>query len=249
MWTPRLAHLSPYDGSVQAATLAGKPLIPQRISDPRLLAHALLADVPLIVSATLRSRTMHLAAMLAIYDAQQREIMLVGADGNDLVYSLRTRSVGLRLDQPDLRAHDALQDVAGSTPSTVVVQRNGNGYCLGVAPAVTCRYGYTAGSGWGLLLYDGDWPPWLKALLDILWPAGLALPVAFWARRNAATAGALAVLALSLLVVPRVVGLLGTTPLQLVAVAAGMLGGQALARLLRDEEENGVAASQQPRPA
>ncbi len=54
------------------------------------------------------------------------------------------------------------------------------GYCIRINGSATCDLGFTAGTGWAMLLYPESAPQWFKTLLNIGWLAGLWLPAGFW---------------------------------------------------------------------
>jgi hypothetical protein len=72
----------------------------------------------------------------------------------------------------------------------------------------------------------------VQALLQAGWIALLAVPVGFWARRRVETVIALVALGAGLVAIPRLVGLLATPPIQIVAAALGAVLGGGIRRVL-----------------
>ena len=92
----------------------------------------------------------------------------------------------------------------------------------------TCGIGFTAGMGWALLLYGQGLPPWSYGFLTVLWMAGLALPVGYWARARWECCLAVPLLAVSIVLLPLAIGLVRTPPGEVAAALAGFLGGTLL---------------------
>lgn len=201
MWSPRLAHLRPWDGTVLDARLDGTSIRHGLIPDPAPVRSALLRGDTLALRATAGSTTTGLGAIFAIYDGDQREIVLVGPDRRDLVLRTRLRAQDARLDQPDLRLRNAL---ASHTPGDSLLIRARLApadHCLEINGVGRCGLGHDAAHGWQLLLYPSHFPGWLRLLIATAWSATLVLPAGFFARTRptlalGATAAATALIAL-----------------------------------------------------
>jgi hypothetical protein len=83
------------------------------------------------------------------------------------------------------------------------------------------------------VMYPRHWPPWSHTLLDAMWIGGLALPIGLWTRRRVASLVAVALFGAALGLVPSLVGLLGTPPVEWCGAALGWGAGLALPSLLR----------------
>src|SRR5690606_22123238 len=90
--------------------LAGLRLPPPRLDDSPRVARLLRDGQPLRVTAIAGTPPPSLASIFSIHDDRRREIILIGAEGDDLVLRVRTRAAALRLDHPDLRLPGALAD-------------------------------------------------------------------------------------------------------------------------------------------
>ena len=154
-----------------------------------------------------RSASSALAPILSVDDEEQQEIVLLGVDRADLVFRYRTRSTAWRLDQPDLRVFQALQNIGPRDSLDITVRGAAERYRVTLNGAPMRDLGFTAGRGWGILLYPEHLPPWLARLLDACWLAGLLAPVGLCARSRPALWGGGAML-VSLGVLPPLVGLL-----------------------------------------
>jgi hypothetical protein len=159
-----------------------------------------------------------LAPILDVDDGPWPAGTIIAADRSDLLLRNRSRSMYWGLDRPDLRARDALAGVAPGDTVTVTAWTEGKSYCLGRDTLRWCGLGYTMGDGWRLIFYPEHFPRGALALLNALWIGGWCLGIGWWARRHPATGAAFAVVALTLLVGPGLVGLLATS-------AGEILGG------------------------
>lgn len=227
-WTHEFGHLLVYQGQVLEASLGGAGIPPGPISHSPELRSRLVAGETLRVRAVAGPPVAGLASILSIHDERQHEVLLLGPDKEDLVYRFRTRAAAVGFDSPALRVLGAMRDVRAGEPLVVVVAPVRNGYCIEVNRTVTCGIGFTAGTGWALLLYGQGLRPWTHGFLNVLWMAGLVLPVGYWARARWHTCLAVTLLAAALLLLPSATGLVPTPPAELTAALAGFLGGVGL---------------------
>jgi VanZ family protein len=225
-WTANLEHLFWYRGRVLAATLGGTPLPPHRLTDSEAARGHLLAGDTLQAAAVAGPRPPRFAPLVSIFDDHQREIVILGIEGDDLVWRRRTWAARFGLDQPDVRWRDALRGSRRGDRFTVAVWRERRGWCLARDAASRCGLGPTPGRAWALLMYPESLPPWMQAALDGCWVAGLCLPLGLWGRRagprTAVPAGA--AVAAALVVAP----LLAATPAVPLIEWAGAGAGGAL---------------------
>lgn len=226
--TPRLGNLEWYGGHVRAATLDGLSLPTGQLTNSDSVRELLLAGARIQVSATAGPRTAALAALLRIADDRYREIILIGPDRDDLVFRYRTRSLTLRLDQPDLRVPGALRSIRRNDSLDIAAWRERDGYCLSVNGARTCGLRFTAARGWAALIYWEHLPQGALQLLDAAWLATLLVPLGACAATRRAAWAAVALL-VSAGVVPLLVNL-GPTPL---VGWIGGIGGIAVGAALR----------------
>lgn len=232
-WTPRLGHLERYDGRVLSALVGDHPLPEGELPDAPAVREALARGDTLRVTFVAGPATAGLAPIFSIFDEREREILLVGADGSDLVLRYRTRASGLRLDQPDIRRPEALGAAAPGDTLVVAVHGAAGGYCLGSGGdgrGDGCGGGPSLARGWALLLY----PEWVgatgRAGADLLWLGALFVPVGLWMRgaREALAAATITILLLVLL--PAVFGLAPTPLVGILGAALGVGAGALLGR-------------------
>ena len=225
-WTAALGQFEWYRGRLLRVTLGGAPLADGRFPDSRPVRAGLAAGEPLAVRAVAGPRTRRLAPLFSIADSAYREILVVGADRDDLVLRVRTVAAGLGLAQPDIRWRGALAAARPGDTLAIGMRRNGRGYCLEVNGTERCGLGVTAGRAWALLRDVPELPAAAQAALDCVCVALLMLAVGLVTTRNAAglvtALGALAGMA----ALPPALGLLPTPALQLAASAAGFVAGR-----------------------
>lgn len=229
-WTAELGHLASYRGRVLAAHVGEVP-VPSRqmAAESRRLRELLAGGAPIRVAAVAGPPVAGLAPIFSIYDDEDRQILLVGTQGEDAVFQYRTRGMALRMDRPGLRLRGAFRGVRAGDPLRIEVARRGRGFCVSVNAARSCSVGYTVADTWGvfLALFALDGPA--RRLLGLAWLAALFVPAGYWLRTRHDALPAGAVVAAGLLVVPWAAGLLPTPPAEFLAAFAGVAAG-ALAR-------------------
>lgn len=155
-WTPRFDHLHRYGGRVLEASLGEVEIPPGVIGRSPEVHQRLLSDPTLRVHAEAGPRPAGLAPLLTIKDAHRREILLLGVDGDDLVYRYRTRAMDWGLIGPDIRAAGLLRGIVSRDPMSLVVRRTDAEWCIRLNTIERCGHGHTIGTGWTLLL---GWQP------------------------------------------------------------------------------------------
>ena len=229
-WTAELGHMQAYRGRVVAAYVGEIPVPSWQMPDESERLRVLVAEgAPIRVAAVAGPPVSGLAPIFSIYDDEEREILLLGTDGEDAVFQYRTLGMALRMDRPGLRLPGAFRGIPEGAPLRMGVVRRGRGYCMAVNATSSCSVGYTVADTWGVFLALFSLESGRRGLLGLAWLTALFVPAGGWVRtrRDALAAGA-AVLA-GLLLVPWAAGLLPTPPAQHLAALAGM-GAGALAR-------------------
>jgi VanZ family protein len=227
-WMHEFGHLRVYHGQVLEASLGGAGIPPGPIPHSPELRSRLAAGEALRVRAVAGPPVAGLAPILSIHDEYRHEILLLGPDREDLVYRFRTRAAAVGFDSPELRVSGAMRGIRAGEPLVIVVAPERNGYCIEANRTATCGLGFTAGTGWALLLYGPGLPPWTHGFLNVLWMAGLVLPMGYWARARWECGVAIALLAGAALLLPVATGLVPTPLGELAAAIAGLLGGVGL---------------------
>ena len=182
-WTPRLPNLEWYRGRVLGVTLGTSPLPSGRLPNSDSVRNLLLEGSELSVQALAGPHIPRLGSLFSIYDDSEREIILLGLDGDDLVFRFRTRVKLLHLDQPSLRLRDRMVGLSEGDSINIRVWRDKH-YCIALNDVPSCGLGFSVGTGWALLFYAESIPHWMLPLLNFGWIGGLLIPFGFWARAN-----------------------------------------------------------------
>ena len=210
---PDLEQFEQFRGRVVSAAVGPYRIRMGRLRTSSDIRHALLGGQPLLGTATPGDRTSRIAPIVSIFDEQQREIVLVGRWGDDLVYRLRTRAVDVLLRPPAIllpgafaRADTGRVEVTGRfdpDAGSFIVSRAASGAIAERVVPLSAQW------GWSLLMpfphAHGDGTDWLTAAWVFVW----MLPLGYWALRcrPAALAGGVGVLAVGLAVIPLLFGL------------------------------------------
>src|SRR6202008_5046364 len=118
-----------------------------------LLAEALGHRARLIAGELVRVREVAASAPLAqtplatLHDAPRNEILLLAAEGDDLVFRLRTRAAAVQLDAAAIRATEILCGFSAGDVVTISVSRAGRRYCADVNGQSRGVRGGTVGVG------------------------------------------------------------------------------------------------------
>ncbi len=148
---------------------------PWRIADSEDLRAHLLRDAPIELAFVAGPPPAGLAPVLSIYDENQREVLLLGIDGDDLVYRHGYAARALRLDAGDVRWGDALAGAKAGDTVAVALASHRNAYCLSLDGQRRCGAGMTVGDTWMLLYYMSSLPIGVRAALAALWPSAALL--------------------------------------------------------------------------
>src|SRR6266571_1915743 len=167
------------------------------------------AREPVRIVATAGTPSGRLAPILDVDDGPGPAGTIVAADRTDLVLLIRSRSMFLDLDRPDLRARRALAGVAPGDTITITARTDqpGRTFCLAQDARESCGLGYTIGDGWKLIFFPDHFTPWALRVLNAMWVGGALLGVGLWGRRHAASGVALLLAATTLALGPGLVRL------------------------------------------
>ena len=92
--------------------------------------------------------------LVTLHDRFRHEILLLGAEKEDLVFRFRTRAAAAELDTPAIRARGVMRGFTPGDNLVVTMSRADRGYCVDVNISSTCGLGFTLGMGWTLFLYS-----------------------------------------------------------------------------------------------
>ncbi len=231
-WTPALGGLAHYEGKVLASRLGelqlGGPGPLERSDSVRTLLFAPHWTVDLIAGP----RPDRIAPIVSIYDGRGKEMMLLGAYGDDLVYRQRLRAATRRFDAADLRISDVFASVRPGDTVQLEYRADAASQCARVAGYERCTRGYTVGDTWSLLMFPDSWGPTMQAAMATAWLSGLFGLVGFLAVAPRVLATAAAATAFVLVAGPPLLGFAITPLFQLAAALGGLGCGFAAATLL-----------------
>lgn len=195
-WTPDFGHMEHYGGTLQSASVGGIPVPYSSLDESEAIRAALQDGGSVRLAVAAGPSPSALAPIFSIADGAQGEVLMIGADRDDLVVRIRYQADRFRLDRPDFRMVGAFRDVEVGDTIRIAFEPQGGRSCLELNGRRECGIGPRLEQGWALLLYPGGGPAWFKTLMDFGWMAGLLLPFGFFARRHPFTyAGALTLLA------------------------------------------------------
>lgn len=173
------------------------------------------------------------APIASIYDSEKREIVLLGAHEEDLVWRERTLAAALRFDVPDRRILGGLASYALGDTIQIEARGAAGERCLVVGEQEDCGGGVTPGRSWGHLLFLEGPSEEKRRGLDVAWMATLTVLIGILGGSPGRTAllGGLTALGISMVVAGT--RLLPPTPAEWAGFTGGILSGIALRPLLR----------------
>jgi len=227
-WMPDLGYMPEYDGVVLTAELNAEPMLSGRLQHDRPHRDQLTGDWHLTGRIVAASAPSGVSPILSVYDGIQREILLLGAHGADLVFRERGIGAGLGFDAPDVRVPNALRSVSPGDTVQLSVERVDERTCLALDDDEWCGVGITPGRTWGYLLYLEGPPEWLRSVVDLFWMLGIFLPIGFFARGSREAGLGLALALCAMVAAVAVTPLISGTLWEVVAAGAGVALGRAL---------------------
>ena len=241
-WTARLGHMGTYEGEV-ASTRIGDLQVPggQHIEQADSVRRLLFRrPLEVVATADLRAR---LAPIVSIYDEDQRQIMLLGAERADLIYRYRTFADELRLDHGDIRVHQAFEHIPHGGAYRLTWSIDKQGYCLELEGRSECGRGFTVGDTW-TLLQALDWGTDERTVLGTLWVLLMFVPAGLPAVRPATLLAAGVLATLTLIAAPLSMGFAITPIHQIIAALAGLVIGRFLGRKWGRESPTALISGQ-----
>jgi hypothetical protein len=224
-WTPEVGDMPVYDGRVLAARVGPAAVARGRLGDSRPVREALVAGAPVEAVVLVGPPHPALSPVLRIVDEEEREAVLLAAEGRDFVFGYRMRAENVRLDRPLFRVPDARRDIPAGDTIRVAVQRRGRGIAARVDGRLVGAPRLDVGRGWTLLFFSLSFGERTSRALDALWIALWTLPLGLWARRRARWYLAAGIAAAALVALPGMVALAPAGLEEVVGAAAGVAAG------------------------
>ena len=172
-WTPRFGRTARYQGRIVDASIDGLHIESRRFREKAALDEAITGRAPLRLVLRVGPPPSSLAPIFQIADARQQFVMEVGALGPDLILRGHNPARILKLDQPDARWAGAMLGVAVGDTVPVVIDRGRGSVCMSVGEREQCNLAPSLADGWGHILYLEGPPAWFRALMSLMWAAGL----------------------------------------------------------------------------
>ncbi len=180
-WSPRFGHLAAWTGTVTRAAIDGRDLPHGEIEGDAHLRSLLDHDGGIELAGIAGAAPARLAPIFMLTDTEYRELLLIGADGPDLVVRWRRRSNEFLLEAPTGRFAGLLGPVGAGSALTIQVEIDGATACATVNGRRDCLPAPSAGAGWSLLQSSAGVSRGTQRGLDgttvfvLLLPLGLAL--------------------------------------------------------------------------
>jgi hypothetical protein len=158
-FAPELGQFAKFGGIVVEARVGGESLRSGRLRNTDLV-RALLEQDSIVVRATVHGGppTEALAPAVSIFDGEQQEVMLLGRDGNDLVFRVRRRATEMGFRTPSVSVWNAFPS-NGSDGAGAALQLNGNinGFVIAASSSTTTNcesrtISFRPTNGWAYLL-------------------------------------------------------------------------------------------------
>lgn len=171
-WTPASRFLEHYRGEVLHAELNETSVNPGRFPTGADPDGILAGDWTLRVELVKGPPPPSLAPMVRLH-TEDTGILLLGADGETLVWRERMWARVLRFAYSDYSWTDALAGARTGDTITVGARKTGHDLCLSVAALEHCGIGVGPAASWRLLLTTGGRFHRREMLLSVAWMAGL----------------------------------------------------------------------------
>jgi len=235
-WRMRFRNMDVYEGEVLSSRIGPLSLRGGRIAETDSVRSMLFTE-PLVVEGIAGPPPRRTAPIISIYDREQRQVMLLGARGEDLVYRYRARGDRFLVDRVTVRVADAFAGLSEGEPFRLDWRADARGYCLELDQTRRCGHGLTVGDTWSIVHFI-DRPPAERAVIQAIWlwmafiPGGLAVATPL------SLAGATVLAAGTLLAGAPLLGFAVTPLHQVLGAALGLVTGAIVRRVLRGDSRS-----------
>lgn len=231
-WTPALGFMKHYQGRVVDAEFNGEPL-PAAPFDPEDPHPPVSGDLQVSATVVKGPPPEGIAPIVSIYDAQQREILVLGADHEDLVWRLRDRALAARFDFREVRLPSALAGIPVGDTLRLEATRVDGALCIAVDDQRSCGLGFRPEGTWRYLMNLEGASQGFRSFLSWGWMATLFFLVGLLGGSLRSTALGVAASVGTVAAVAALTPLLLPHPLAWSGMAAGVLFGVAARPLAR----------------
>ncbi|MCH2187596.1 VanZ family protein [Myxococcota bacterium] len=239
---PNLGHLEPYGGTVMETKLDGRALQSGRLSATDARTDFLSAH-RVEIRGTAGAPPGQVSGLFLITDGIGREVALLGLQGTDLFYRVRTLGDHWGLETPRIWWRDAFPDQLEEGNAFVIrVEHSDTEVCLEVDRRRQCRMATPLEDGWQLWLPARAIGAYAYHGLGQLWLFALFLPIGLGYRRRFLESCLLLLPVSALMIRPWLGSTFGPTPENLVFIALGLTVGQGLAGWQRSRRRTAQSA-------
>jgi len=224
-WTADLGMYDQYRGRVLSAEIGGLALPSWRLDDSRTVRKRILSGVPLEVRVIAGPRTGRVAPVFSIFDERQQEVLVLGADRDDFVLRVRRLATGLRLREPDARWRGAMAGVSPGDTLSLGLRVSRSGLCLRFGARERCDIALSAGEAWRLVQDRPDLSAEAQLVLEGFFMILLGLPLGLLSPRRWSGYAAIAAAVAGVLLLPPLLMLAPTPPIQVACLALGIVAG------------------------
>lgn len=192
-----LGHFERFSGHVLMATIADVPITNGRMKNNELVGRLFKGDARVAASVIPGAPTRAVAPIVSVFDGEQREIMLLGQEGEDLVFRLRTHATDARFRTPTISLFGVFPPIGHGAVEggrdTLLVSGWRKGWRLTVSAssrkASRSRSAMLLPSyGWALVLpFEHTWTA-MSGRFTAAWMALLLFPAGYWGARGLSSA-------------------------------------------------------------
>lgn len=205
--TPQLAHLAHYQGQILQARVGDSPISAAGlVDDQAALKRSLQSEKSIRIRFRRGPAPARLAPLVTLHDDLQREILLVGLEGDDLVLRRWVHGAAWGLENPAHRWPAALApNRVGDVAELDLGLEQGRSHAR-IDGRALADHAWSPARIWALVLPRDIASEASARNFDAVCIAALTLPVAFYARHAIVGFPGLAALAALLIVLPAVLG-------------------------------------------
>ena len=187
-FAPELGQFANFGGTVVDAYVGGESLRDGRLRNTDAV-RALLEQETIVVRASVHGgpATEALAPAVSIFDGEQQEVMLLGRDGADLVFRVRSRATEMGLRTPTVTVWNAFPpDGAGGADAPLQLKGTINGFVIAASSRspTNCEsrsITFRPTNGWAYLLPFEHLYTENGKRFTIMWVALVFLPLGYYA--------------------------------------------------------------------